>query len=74
MLPTAMTLLHSMVSASLGLEVRAVLMHPPSDVTQALLLGRSSIFRDYESRRTHSVGRRLCGHGKHKMRDGLSDL
>lgn len=69
-----MTLLHSTVSASLGLEVRAAFMHPTTDVTQALLLGGSLIFRDYESRRTHSVGRRLCGHGKHEMIHMLSDL
>lgn len=73
MLSAAMTLLHSTVSASLELKVRVVLMHPATDITQALLLGRSSVFRDYESR-THSVGWKLCRHGKHKMRYALSDL
>lgn len=72
MLSAAMTLLPSTVSASLELKVRVVLMHPATDITQALLLG-SSVFRDYESR-THSVGRKLCRHGKHKMRYALSDL
>lgn len=66
--PTATTLLHSIGSDSLGLEDRVVLMHPASDATQALLVGTRSLFRDSESRETYSVGRRLCGHGKCKMR------
>lgn len=51
-----------------------MLMHPTGDATPVVLLGESSISGDYESRRVHSAGRRLCGRGKHKMRGKFSAL
>lgn len=44
-----------------------MLMHPASGAAPVLLLGESSVSGDYESRRVHSAGRRLCGYGKHKI-------
>jgi len=43
MLCTAVTLVHSMISAPLGLDVRAVLMHPTCDVTKVFIESQNGL-------------------------------